>query len=536
MAEHGPQDPADPAGRATRPPDRGDRTAADNPWSRARPALERARGRAGAGGPPAREQTQAPRDRSGPPRERGGPPRDRPPRPAADVQRGESPAWGRSDTPRQPGADARAAAALAIHRVRDRGQSLTRVLNQSALPRPPADRALTQELIYGTLRVLPRLEALVGILLHHPVKPADRDLEALMLVGLYQLTVLGTPPHAAVAATVEAARLLGKPDKVGLLNALLRRFLRERETLLAQADQLPSARWLVPEWLLAALRRDWPQDWEDIVTAGNERPPMSLRVNAARTDRRAYAGLLAAAGITARPIPGTEAGLMLDHPVPAQTLPGFDAGLVSVQDGGAQFAAQILDARPGQRVLDACAAPGGKTAHLLERAGPALELVAVDSAAARLDTLRENLARLGLQARVVRADAAAPLGDWTRPPFDRILLDVPCSATGVIRRHPDIKWLRRATDIPELCALQARILDAIWPLLAPGGRLLYVTCSVLAAENQDQVAAFLARQPAAREVPIAAAWGHERRHGRQLLPMNGGSDGFYFALLEQTAS
>ena len=309
---------------------------------------------------------------------------------------------------------------------------------------------------------------------------------------------------------------------------------------MAEADQLPSARWLFPEWLLTALRRDWPDDWEGIIAASNARPPMSLRVNAGRTDRRTYAGLLAAAGITARPIAETESGLILDRPVPAQTLPGFAEGLVSVQDGGAQLAAQILDVQPGQRVLDACAAPGGKTAHLLERAGPGLELVAIDAAAARLEPLRENLARLGLNARVECADAAEPRGTWVRPLFDRVLLDVPCSATGVIRRHPDIKWLRRATDLPELCTLQARILDAVWPLLAPGGRLLYVTCSLLAAENQDQIAAFLARAPDARERPIecpdgTVPWGRTRRQGRQLLPADGGSDGFYFALLEKTA-
>jgi 16S rRNA (cytosine967-C5)-methyltransferase len=415
--------------------------------------------------------------------------------------------------------------------VRDRGQSLTRVLSQSPLPRPPADRALTQELIYGTLRVLPRLEAVAGFLLNHPVKPGDRDLEALILVGLYQLVVLDTPEHAAVAATVEATRLLGKPDKAALVNALLRRFLRERDALLAQADSLPSARWLFPEWLLASLRRDWPAHWEAIVRASNERPPMSLRVNRLRTDRLAYAGLLAESGIASRPIPDTEAGLMLDRPVSAQTLPGFDSGLVSVQDGGAQLAAQILDARPGDRVLDACAAPGGKTAHLLERAGGDLDLVAIDSEPARLNTVRETLARLGLSARIERADAADPRGEWAMPEFDRILLDVPCSATGVIRRHPDIKWLRRAADIAGLSELQGRILDAVWPLLAPGGRLLYVTCSLLAAENQDRIASFLSRRADARELPIVAGWGLARIHGRQLLPTPGGSDGFYFALI-----
>ena len=430
----------------------------------------------------------------------------------------------------------RAAAALALHRVRDRGQSLTRAPKISpGLPLPSADRALTRELIYGSLRVLPRLEALAGILLHHPVKPGDRDVEALILIGLYQLTAMNTPVHAAVAATVEASRLVGKPDKAALVNALLRRFLREREALLAEADRLPSVRWLFPEWLLGTLRRDWPEDWETIVAASNGRAPMSLRVNPLRTDRRAYAALLAAEGITARPIAESPAGLVLDRPVPTSRLPGFAEGLVSVQDAGAQLAAPMLDALPGQRVLDACAAPGGKTAHILERASNVLDLVAIDNEPERIETLRQTLDRLGLAARIERADAARPRGDWVATPFERILLDVPCSSTGVIRRHPDIKWLRRASDIPALCELQSRILDAIWPLLAPGGRLLYCTCSLIAAENQAQIAAFLARHDDAREVSIGAEWGVARSHGRQLLPRPGGGDGFYFALLERPA-
>lgn len=448
--------------------------------------------------------------------------------------------WDQAARRKGSGADARAAAALALHRVRDRGQSLSRVLVQSPLPRPPADRALTQELIYGALRCLPRLEALAGFLLNHPVKPSDRDLEALILIGLYQLTELRVPPHAAVAATVEASRLIGKPDKAALVNALLRRFLREREALMAQAARLPSVRWLFPEWLLAALRQDWPQDWEAIVAASNARPPMSLRVNRLRTDRRAYTERLAAVGLTARPIRGTGVGLTLDRPVPARELPGFAAGLVSIQDGGAQLAAELLDAQAGERVLDACAAPGGKTAAILERAGPGLDLVAVDSDPARLETLRENLERLGLSAQVERGDAADPGGgegsDWASIPFDCILLDVPCSATGVIRRHPDIKWLRRASDMAGLCGLQWRILDGTWDLLAPGGRLLYITCSLLAAENEGQIASFLARTPGSREVPLPGDWGLPRRHGRQLLPTVGGSDGFYYCLLVKDAA
>ena len=433
-------------------------------------------------------------------------------------------------TSRHPaGAEARAAAARALHRVRDRGQSLTRVLQP---PQASADQALIQELFYGMLRMLPRLEALAARLLKRPLKKNNRDLDALILLGLYQLLAMHTPAHAAVAATVEASRLLGKPDKAALVNALLRRFLRERESLLAEVDQDPALRWLFPDWLLTRLRADWPDDWEQIVAASNARPPMSLRVNRTRLDREDYAQRLTAAGLAAQPIDGCEMGLMLDQPCPTRDLPGFAEGLVSVQDGGAQLAAQLLDARPGQRVLDACAAPGGKTAAILERAGNDLDLVALDSDENRLQTVRATLDRLGLSAQIVTGDASQTAGDWTTQPFDRVLLDVPCSATGVIRRHPDIKWLKRAEDIPALAAVQARMLDAIWPLLAPGGRLLYATCSLLADENHRQIEAFLARQPQARELPLVIDPGLVMPRGRQLLPTPGGTDGFFYALIE----
>ncbi|TCT23789.1 16S rRNA (cytosine(967)-C(5))-methyltransferase RsmB [Thiobaca trueperi] len=434
------------------------------------------------------------------------------------------------------GAEARAAAALALHRVRDRGQSLTRVLQTPQSSSGSADQALIQELCYGVLRMLPRLEALAARLLKRPLKKNDRDLDALILLGLYQLLAMNTPAHAAVAATVEASRLLGKPDKAALVNALLRRFLRERESLLAEVDQDPAMRWLFPDWLLTRLRADWPDDWERIVEASNARPPMSLRVNRTRLDRDDYAQRLAAAGLGVQPIDGCEMGLMLDQPCPTRDLPGFAEGLVSVQDGGAQLAAQLLDAQPGQRVLDACAAPGGKTAAILERAGNALDLLALDSDATRLKSVHATLTRLGLSAQVVAGDASAPTGDWTARPFDRILLDVPCSATGVIRRHPDIKWLKRADDIPTLAAVQARMLDAIWPLLAPGGRLLYATCSLLTDENHHQIAAFLARQPQARELPLLTDPDQAMPHGRQLLPTPGGTDGFFYALIEKLSA
>ncbi len=431
------------------------------------------------------------------------------------------------------GAVARLAAAQAVFRVRTQKQSLTRIL---ARPHPQvsaSEQALVQEMVYGTVRLLPRLEALLKQLVQRPLKPSDHDVEALILVGLYQLLAMNIPPHAAVSVTVEASRLLGKPALSALVNALLRRFLREREALLAAIADEPAARWLFPSWLLARLQSDWPTDWEQIVDASNARPPLALRVNRTRISAAAYLDQLAAAEIAATPIAGCESGILLAQPRSTRELPGFAAGLVSVQDSGAQLAAQWLDAQPGQRVLDACAAPGGKTAAILERASTALEMIAIDNDPARLTTVTTTLERLGLTAQVVVGDAAAPGGAWSQAQFERILLDVPCSGTGVIRRHPDIKWLRRERDIPALAATQAQMLDAIWPLLAPGGRLLYATCSLLAAENHQQIAAFLARQTTARELALPTEDGVRCAHGRQWLPSIGGSDGFYYALLER---
>lgn len=433
------------------------------------------------------------------------------------------------------GARSRAAAARIVHSVRDRGRSLTRALQEQRNEDSERDPALTQEMSYGTLRMLPRLEALASHLLKHPLKNSDRDLECLILVGLYQLEAMATPPHAAVSATVGAARLLGKPGKAGLVNALLRRFQRERADLMEAVLEQPEARRLFPRWLIARIREDWPEDWERILDVSNEHPPMALRVNRTRGDRARYVRLLAGAGITARPIQGLETGLVLDAPRPTRTLPGFDDGLVSVQDSGAQLASVLLGARRGQRVLDACAAPGGKTTAVLEQAGNALDLIAIDKDATRLESVRAALARLGLDARVFQDDASSPEGEWRDSPFDRILLDAPCSATGVIRRHPDIKWLRRPEDVEALQATQHRMLEAIWPLLAPGGRLLYATCSLLAGENQAQIAAFLANHADACERPLETDWGRPLRHGRQLLPTSGGHDAFYYALLEKRA-
>jgi 16S rRNA (cytosine967-C5)-methyltransferase len=433
---------------------------------------------------------------------------------------------------RSQGATPRLAAALAVKDVLGGGRALDSALERR-LERlvDPRDRGLAGEIAYGVLRFLPRLRALTAPLLRQPFKSRDLDVECLLLGGIYQIRELRVPAHAAVSSSVAAGRLLRKPWAPALLNAVLRNFQRRQDDLLSAAASDPDARHCHPRWLQQALSRSWPDDWEQLVDAGNSRPPMVLRVNLARTARRDYAATLMAAGITARPLEHAPAALVLDQPRDVQVLPGFADGLVSVQDGAAQLAAPLLRAEPGQRVLDACAAPGGKTAHLLEST-PDLDLTAVDLEP-RLEPLRANLRRLGLNARVVAADLRQPEGPWADRPYDRILLDAPCSATGVIRRHPDIKWLRRADDIPKLAAEQGRILDNLWPRLAPGGILLYATCSLLADENHATVQAFLQRATDAEELPIDAAWGRPCPHGRQVLSSVGGMDGFYFARLRK---
>ena len=433
-----------------------------------------------------------------------------------------------------PDASPRAVAAGIIWQVTE-GRSLSEALARQSAKGPPQQRSLVQELCYGVMRWHPRLSALAALLLERPLKPKDGDIHALILLGCYQLLHMRTAPHAAVTETVEAARALGKPWAAGLINGVLRRFQREREDLLALLDQNPVARHAHPAWLLEALQAAWPGRWQAIAEAANQRPPMSLRVNQRRIQCADYAVLLANHGISCAAIPHVSCGLVLGRPLDVSELPGFSEGHVSVQDGGAQLAAGLLDLQPGQRVLDACAAPGGKSCHILETEPGLGSLTAIDADAGRLGRLEENLRRLGLEAGVHVGDAASPAGGWARHRYDRILLDAPCSATGVIRRHPDIKLLRRPGDIPALAGLQSRMLDAMWPLLAPGGMLLYSTCSLLPEENERQVRQFLQRREDARERPIEGPWGHARSHGRQTLPGEQTMDGFYYARLEKAA-
>lgn len=424
----------------------------------------------------------------------------------------------------------REAACRVVLQVTDHGRSLSQLLPEYSASVEPRERALLQELCYGTLRWLPRLEWFAAQLLDKPLKGKDREVQILLLIGLYQLAYMDLPPHAAVSESVAAAQRLNRPWAKGLTNAILRRFLREREMLEERLPRNEEALTAHPRWLLKLLQQAWPEQWPAIVAANNQRPPLTLRVNRRHQERSAYLAELAALGIDAQAAPHAPEGITLTIPLAVERLPGFAAGRLSVQDSAAQLAAHLLAAAPGQRVLDACAAPGGKTSHLLELYD-GIELLAIDQEAARLARVADNLQRLNLQAQLVAADAARPESWWDGRPFERILLDAPCSASGVIRRHPDIKSLRRPEDIATLVTQQQRLLEALWPLLAPGGMLVYATCSVLPQENHQQIRRFLATCPTAHELVIDAEWGIAVEAGRQIIPGSDGMDGFFYACL-----
>lgn len=398
------------------------------------------------------------------------------------------------------------------------------------------DRGLTQDLAFGTARWQPRLDLLAAQLLQKPFKAADADVQALLLVGLYQLFYTRIPAHAAIGETVGCADKLKKPWAKGLLNAVLRRAQREGEELLAGMERDPVVRTAHPRWLQKALKAFWPEQWEAICAANNAHPPMILRVNRRHHSRDAYLALLAEAGIGASACQYSRDGIVLAEACDVRGLPGFTEGWVSVQDEAAQLSADLLELAPGQRVLDACCAPGGKTCHLLEAEAGLAHMVAIDLEAKRLTRVRENLDRLQLDAELIACDARDTASWWDGKPFQRILLDAPCSATGVIRRHPDIKMTRQADDIPALATLQGELLDALWPTLEVGGMLLYATCSTLPTENTEVIKAFLARTPGARELDLATEAGLRQPHGRQLLAQEGGHDGFYYAKLIKIAA
>ncbi len=424
---------------------------------------------------------------------------------------------------------ARALATQAVQRVLYDGRMLDEALAEVFATARAEDRGFIQEMAYGALRWERQLQLIISGYVERT--PKDNDVAALLLIGLYQFLYMRLPAHAVVMETVNAAGALGKPRAKHLVNAVLRRAQREETGLQTRIEADPDLQFSHPPWWVERIRKAWPVQWQAILVANNQRPPMTLRVNLSKISRAAYLEKLTVAGMTAETLAVTDGGLILTVPCGVDALPGFAEGLVSVQDGAAQLAADLLNARAGERVLDACAAPGGKACHLLERA--AVELVAVDRDAARLTRLYHNLQRLRLGAEVIAADAAEPASWWDGRPFQRILLDAPCSASGVIRRHPDIKVHRRPRDLPALAHGQDRLLARLWSLLAPGGKLLYVTCSILAEENAERIARFLAEHADAVHLPLDLAIGHPCAVGVQLLPGEHQLDGFYYACLQK---
>ncbi|MDH5394650.1 MAG: 16S rRNA (cytosine(967)-C(5))-methyltransferase RsmB [Gammaproteobacteria bacterium] len=399
------------------------------------------------------------------------------------------------------------------------------------------DRSLVQAMSYGIIRLYPRLQFITEQLLSKPLKAKDQDIVLLILSGLYQLIEMRIPDHAAVSETVKITKLLKKPWAKNLVNAVLRNYQRQSETINKKIETNAVAKFAHPQWWLTLVQKNWPisgdkRNWQDILTANNQNPPMTLRLNTQHISRQAYLDQLTQHDISAIAAKHSPDAIYLEKPVAVNQLPLFNEGFVSVQDEAAQLAAILLNPQKGDRVLDACAAPGGKTIHLLEREKN-IDLIAIDIEENRLKKVQENLDRTHLTATLVAANAFKPETWWDNNLFDRILLDAPCSASGVIRRHPDIKFLRKAEDIPHLVNDQQQILDALWPLLRSKGMLLYATCSVLPQENTLQIQHFLQHHSDAVLQPINGSWGQEQVAGRQILPGEDGMDGFFYALIQK---
>jgi len=427
----------------------------------------------------------------------------------------------------------RATAAKILYKIATQKQSLDRVLSESICNIPSKDGALIQELCYGTLRYYQRLDFVLEILLQKDTKKLDTLIHALLLIGLYQIIFLRVPDYAAITETVSAARILKKPWATALINAVLHEFIRNKQKLLEKIETSEVAKYSHPEWLINKLKQAYPNNWQEILLSNISHPPMHLRVNLRNTTIAAYLQKLTAANIVAKTYAFSKIAITLEKPLDVAKLPGFNKGLVSVQDLAAQFAAPLLELAPNLRVLDACAAPGGKTAHIVECVEKLQEVVALDIDAERLVKINSNLKRLALSAKLICGDAANPSSWWDKKPFDRILLDAPCSATGVIRRHPDIKILRKDSDIEKFHNQDLTLLDALWPLLKPDGILLYATCSLLPEENSEVIAKFLTFHPDAKEIKFNLPYGTKAQYGWQIFPEDQGPDGFYYAKLHK---
>lgn len=423
----------------------------------------------------------------------------------------------------------RAIAAKVIHSVAHEGNNLDDGLDRY-LPGEDNNTAFIKAMCFGVMRFYPRLLFLLGHLLDKPIKDKDKLIECLLLAGIYESYYMQTPEHASVSETVSAAVELKKQWARGLVNAVLRNALREKDHLQQLVQSNEGARTAHPKWMIKLFKQHWPDDFENIVAANNQPGPFTLRVNLQKTSRENYQAVLEKRGVGLTLCPYSPAGLQCGSALDVTELPGFENGLVSVQDQAAQLAAGLLNPQAGDRVLDACAAPGGKTGHLLEVC-PEIRLTAIDISQQRLEKVAENLKRLGVSAELSQGDAQTTADWWDQKSFDRILLDAPCSASGVIRRHPDIKLLRRREDIEKLAETQAQMLSTLWPLLKTGGMLLYATCSILAEENDQQIQRFIQNNNNAREQIIDADWGHKRSFGRQILPGEGDMDGFFYTLI-----
>lgn len=426
----------------------------------------------------------------------------------------------------------RAIAAQCLHKVIYEGKSLTEVLQSDSIVKlENSDKALTKDICFGSLRWHYAINQVLDKLLTKPLKKKDKDVECLIRVGIYQLHYQSTANHAAVNETVSACQKLKKPWSKGLVNGVLRNFIRDQKKLVKNVK--PHT--VFPVWIIKQVKQAWSKQWKDVLVASNLRAPMTLRVNQSKVSVESYIKQLAAEGIAAQPQSKVNSAIELKKPVNVYDLPNFDEGYVSVQDASAQLAAELLDCKEGMKVLDACAAPGGKTGHILESTEN-LKLTAIDSVPERLNLVKDNLDRLGKQAKLIAADATQ-LTDWyDQQAFDRILLDAPCSALGVMRRHPDIKILRQESDIQPLLEQQKKLLTTLWTLLKPGGLLLYATCSILPEENDYQISQFVKSHPdEVKVMPLVGDWGFSCEYGRQILPGSDNMDGFYYSLLKKLA-
>ncbi len=429
----------------------------------------------------------------------------------------------------------RAVSAKMISRVIDSGLTLDAALAGSlASIKQHDDRRFAKELCFGALRWFDQLEFILNRYLSRKLKRKDSDIKMLILIGLYQLHYLNTPGYAAISETVNAVAELDKAWAKPLVNAVLRRSQREFHKIQPELNKNLTARYSHPQWLVNKIQLDWPDLWEAVLQANNQRPPQHLRVNVLKTSRESYLDELSRAGIRAEKMDLTPSAILAPDAVDVSRLPGFEAGYVSIQDAGAQLAATLLDPQPGDRVLDACAAPGGKTAHICERQPSIDEITAIDVDKKRIGLLNNTLSRLNLNAKVIKANVGATDSWWDGQPFDRILLDAPCSATGVIRRHPDVKYLKSSEQVANLRNIQAELLEATWPLLKRGGKLVYSTCSLLDDENDRVIEKFLNNHPSANLETIREEWGIATTYGRQLLPCIDNTDGFYYAKLAGT--